>query len=1241
VLGASLRTRFPLSNLFVILSFNLTSVILICFSDLSIPLKKKKKKKRGQMALPTLAEWTGSTIVSNLVDAASSYLGEHLLPADTQGELNRLKAALPKITAVLTVAELLKLKHPNSGLNAWLQQFKQAFLAAEDVLDELKYQELEDMIRDKNDVSGSFSSILGSFKRKFPCSNINKDTLARLRDAVKILDLVVTDVGIFFQFATSLHIHGSAESQCEAGKISNRETTCFLTESKVFGRENEKAKVIEWLKKRTSHAHISAFCIVGAGGLGKTTLAQLIFEDISRENHFDETIWVCVSTSFSVEQITRKILQEIGVKTDGNESLNGLQKKIKEKVHSKKILCILDDVWNDDKMCDWQKLIAPLRFVQEGSKILLTTRMKPVAEMLARVLNVDQECLVLRGLKEQELLMLFNKYAFHGYNPDNHKDLQKIGNDIVKKLHGSPLAAKVIGSLLNSNVDFQYWKRILTCGSLINLEQAKSVSDVLKLSYCHLSTDLQECFRFCSIFPQDYSYEKNRLIRMWIASGFIRQKVCREERPEDIAEEYFNHLLKKMFFEPLPGRGDLYTMHDLMHELAQNVSEGECCRVELNDKSVNIPSNTKHVYIHGCEIERVFDLRNLRTLVITMSLNTLFSDNKQFVLPNGALKETLRVLDIHLLLLCTCELPKEIGSLIHLRYLTIREGSGNLLPRSICNLHHLQVLEWHGENFETPEINNLVSLRHLKLPDQMMQNIKGVHKLTSLQSLNFFVGKEKGHHIDELNSLNNLRELSIQQVENVRDPAEAEKAELSKKENLISLSLNWTRRSNYDKPEKIIDSLQPPLYIKKLTIYNYIGNTSPVWMKNLPFLELSSLTLSICPLWKDLPLLAQMPHLRKLYLRKMSEVKELDYSFESTTNTCAFPFLEHLHCVDMPKWQSWKEKLTGQHGFPKLKNLVINNCPNLAELPDIPLSLSKFEVSRVGLNSLPNVYLSSNITIPAPSSLKSSLRVVEIVNCPNLRSLDGFLQQKILDLEALELLTVESCENLEQLSVSAFGKLGSLKHLCIYENPKLVAVDSERILLPVKLQTIRLGNCGELDAPMFESASCLPNLAKLYITNSASVTHIPTPENAFLSLRELHIDGCDKLVEFSSMAYTKGISPENNMTSLKINSLNIPHLSLLFIEPLRSLKFVRQCGVHDCSGMGTLPEHWLLQNSATLEALSIEDASSLRSLPGRMVRLTVLKRLNIRNAILLKEIPELPISLVLKRIIGAGGRHLV
>jgi hypothetical protein len=330
-----------------------------------------------------------------------------------------------------------------------------------------------------------------------------------------------------------------------------------------------------------------------------------------------------------------------------------------------------------------------------------------------------------------------------------------------------------------------------------------------------------------------------------------------------------------------------------------------------------------------------------------------------------------------------------------------------------------------------------------------------------------------------------------------------------------------------------------------------------------------------------------------------------------------------------------------RHGFPKLKKLVINICPNLTELPAIPLSLSEFEVSAVGLNSLPNVYLSSNISIPAASSLRSSLRFVEIINCPNLRSLDGFLQQGNLDLQALERLTVESCENLEQLSISMFGKLGSLKHLCMYGNSKLVAVDSERILLPVKLQTIHLGNCGEFDAPLFESASHLPNLAELYIANSASVTRIPTSENAFPSLRELSIDGCDNLVEYSSMAYAQGVSPENNMACLKIKSLNIPHLSLLFIEPLRSLRFVKQCIVKDCTGMETFPEQWLLQNSATLEVLSIDDASSLRSLPGTIVRCTALKQLYIYNATLLVEVPELPASLLNKCIFGAGGRQLV
>ncbi|XP_078170238.1 putative disease resistance protein RGA3 [Carex rostrata] len=1142
------------------------------------------------MALSTVTEWWGSAIISNLVDTAYSYLAECMLPNDIKSELRRVKAALPKIAAVMGVAESLKLKHPNSGVNAWLEEFKEAFLAAEDVLDELKYRELEDMVKARDQVSGSSSSIIGSLKRKFTGSSISEDTLKRLRETVEMLDLVAAGVGHFFQFTSALDFHGLAKQNNQPIYTCSRETTSFLTESKVVGRENEKAMIIEWLKKPVSHGNLSALSIVGVGGLGKTTLAQLIFEEVSKENHFDKTIWVCVSTSFNVVDIIRKILQELGEKCRENESLNCLQIKLKEKILSKKILFILDDVWNDDKMGDWEKLI-PLKFGQQGSKILLTTRMKSVADMLARVLNLERENLLLKCLEEKELLELFNEYAFSGVNPDNHRDLQKIGTDIVKKLRGSPLATKVIGNLLNSYIDFNYWKRILSCDSLINLEQAKDVADVLKLSYYHLPTNLQECFRFCCIFPQDYMFNKIELIKMWMASGFIRQELHGGARPEDIGEEYFNHLFRKSFFERDFQTNNGYIMHDLMHDLAQNVSKGECCRVEPKSISDIIPS-TVHVSIHESEIKRISNLKNLRTLVITLSEDQINRD--QFVPPNGSLKETLRLLVIQGKN-CRCELPEEIDY----------------------------------EGVEITGMTNLISLRYMSHPSMVMQKIHRVHKLTSLQELDFFVGRESGHHIDELEMLNNLRRLSIHNLQNVGNPVEAMNAKLSKKKSLISLTLNWKGINSPD-PEQVIDNLQPNGNLKELTIKYYKGHKSPDWMMASSHLHLSSLTLEGCPLWEALPFLGQMPYLKKLFLKEMDEVKEVDYSCDSSSD-CAFPSLEWLYFCNMSKWKSWTEPHIC-YGFPNLKGFAIEKCPNLARIPAIPFSLFRFHVDNVGLNSLPNMHHGSNITAPAPSFMKSSLREVHITKCPKLTALNGFLQQKNLDLQAVVKLTIEDCENLVQLPTGAFGNFVSLKHLVIKGSPKLVIVDNQSIILPVKLESLLLGNCGELDVPLLESASQLSTLAELYIKNSANITCIPSSENAFTSLRHLSIRGCDKLIEISSMQQAHNVNTGNTLISLKNSSLSIDHLCLLHIEPFRCLSFVSNLKVEECSGMEALPEKWLLQNSSTLKTLIIYDGSSLRSLPVTMVMLTALEELTIFKATLLEEIPELPASLVSQRI---------
>ncbi|XP_078161412.1 disease resistance protein RGA2-like [Carex rostrata] len=1229
-------------------------------------------------AVLTIADWAGSSIVDNIVSTTYSYLHDRTLPADCEAELKRLEAFLPQITTVMGIAEALKMKHPNAS--QWVEEFRQALEASEDVLDELEYKKLEDMVKNRDEAGGSASS---SKKRK-PCTINYDETFERLKNAVAMLDRAANGVDRLLQAAIVLGIHDPSETRQEAGKALGRETTSFLAEKKVYGRDVEKDKIIGWLKQPTNSC-LSSFGIVGVGGVGKTTLVQFVYQEMWGSNHFDKTIWVCVSTNFNVEDITRKMLGELGENSCCGKSLNTLQETLKQKIHLKKILLVLDDVWDDEKRSDWEKLVAPLRFVEKGSKIIFTTRMKSVADLLASVIYTEYEFIALEGLREQELRLLFYSYAFHGSNPDNHKDLQTFGDQMLKMLRGSPLAAKVMGSLLNSDINHRHWRRILNHGSIFNLESSKDVVEVLKLSYYHLSADLQVCFRFCSIFPQDYLFDKNELIKMWIASGFIRQQLYQEEKLEDIGEDYFNNLLRKSFFEYSKSRkGERYVMHDLMHELVQKISTGECCRVESNKRPVTIPSTVRHVSVHESEIERISHLENLRSLVIIIK-------NNSFVLPNNLIKKNLRLLNLNFIghdlqSYGSCELPEDISCLVHLRYLSIELDILcrlflYIFPASICNLYHLEVLEFSTKvddvifysGIETIRITNLVRLHYMRLPGKMMQIIHGVHKLASLQELTFFVGQESGQHINELGTLENLRHLIIENIENVGDPVEAKSANLLGKTNLMSLYLKWTSESNSNNIEQIIDYLQPHTNLMELIVENYKGQRSPRWMEESPPLKLSSLKLLSCPVWKNQLFSWQMPHLKVLDIYNCASLEELpdmplsliEFRIHevgltslpklyqsSGNNTLASLSLKSslrvVHIKGCPNLISLNgflqqdnldlqdileltisdcEKLVMVPAFGtllSLKHLSIKYCRNLTECPSLPLSLTEFCIDNLGVSALPEYYQNSD---SKDGPYTSSLRKVYISYCQNLISLNGFLQQNNIDFQFMEVIVVRYCKNLVHLPVGGFGKFVSLMNLTIVYCSMLMVVDDQSNLLPMSLKDLSVEKCGKLDEPLLESASSLVTLTDLSMINCANISHFPSSKNAFKSLSCLNIIGCDKLVEHSSRDQLHGVNQGSRLASLKINHLYIDNLSLLLIEPLRSLRYVTQLRVLYCSGMVSLPEQWLLQNSNTLRDLTILDASSLKSLPATMVRLTALKWLVIEKASLLEELLELPASL--------------
>ncbi|KAL7234873.1 hypothetical protein ACSBR1_018357 [Camellia fascicularis] len=156
------------------------------------------------------------------------------------------------------------------------------------------------------------------------------------------------------------------------------ETTYLVKEPCVYGREEKKKQIIELLlRDAATQNKVDVIPIVGIGGVGKTTLAQLICDDDGVKNHFDLKAWVCVSDEFDVKRITKAILDEFTLDSSNLTELNTLQRKLEDKLAGKKFLIVLDDVWNHRDE-EWSSLQSPFRAAAHGSKIIVTTRITTV-----------------------------------------------------------------------------------------------------------------------------------------------------------------------------------------------------------------------------------------------------------------------------------------------------------------------------------------------------------------------------------------------------------------------------------------------------------------------------------------------------------------------------------------------------------------------------------------------------------------------------------------------------------------------------------------------------------------------------------------------------------------------------------------------------------------------------------------------------------------------------------------------
>ncbi|KAL0928351.1 hypothetical protein M5K25_000228 [Dendrobium thyrsiflorum] len=1059
-------------------------------------------------------------IMEKIISAGLRYLKDQVRWQERRKEeLEKLRKNLPQIQAVVHFASSQEqITDQDQALNKWLWQLRDAIDDADDVLDDLEYMELEKQVT-KNKKLRRVRSIMKSMKKRL--AKIGKralkidPTLKRLEEAVQELYRVST-TGV----DTFLHLVKDAKQELQKQQLElhRARETGYLPKNDLIGRGKEKESVVQWLRNPSNepqgtelYRNISLLSIVGHGGMGKTTLLQHVYED-EITKAFDLKMWVCVSNNFDAKKVIVDMLECLKKERPRLETLGALQGALKEEVMSKKFLLMLDDIWEEDVEKDknkWENVLAPLASGGFGSKILVTTRTDSVALMFAKVIKKKKEIVKLEGLEEDECLELLNSHAFAGVeNPsDDHEKLRVIAAEIVKKLLGSPLAAKVVGGVLNDNLDEMHWSTVLES----NLLGQSSIHSILRLSYIVLPKLLQNCLALCCTFPQDHEFDKDDLVRMWIALGFIQPS--EEMTMEDIGRRYFDVLVKKALFDKVD---DDYKMHDLIHESASKFFAHECGKlVDDEESSLKNFETIRHLSVRTTNpviLRKIEKFKHLHSLFLFYEGSN--QDHCSALIKIFEASRCLRLLYMHIDELKM--IPEEIRYLKHLRYLMIEGDDVTRLPRSLSNLYHLQYLlydRWKSgqPEFLPSDINNLSNLRHVKLSDEYISSICGIGNLKSLQELHIFdLRNEMGYRIDEFKYLNDLCILGINCLENVKDAKEACDAQLCEKKRLIDLTLSWgsTDSRNINLDEKVLDNLQPPKCLRNLCIKKYRGARSAIWMNNVNLLSnIKEIELSNCCEWETLPPFGQLPFLKILKLEDMPKVKWLESKFNGNDKYRAFPLLEELYIRGLKALEDWFEAgVAAEDGclFPCLIELELLNCPKLKELSSLPPKLKTLMIRQIGWTTL-NFCSNSN---PIP------LETLKVSYCPNITSLP--LADEIARLAALRYLSIRNCPNLISLGemqttnnchlilnhlwisdpsvllMEPLRSIASLEVLTIMENDELVSFpnEAEQWFLNVRssLSQLQFHYLRSLESLHLESLS---SIQKLYIQNVPMLRELP------------------------------------------------------------------------------------------------------------------------------------------------------